>query len=799
MKVYYALLFSLFPFIFFAQEYSISGTILDEASNPIVYANVLLLKKADSTFTNYKGVSTDESGGFNFENIQPGDYQISASFLGYKTENNAFNLSDNRIFTLILKEDNQVLDEVTLTVKKPTLKKEVDRLVFNVANTALSEGNMLEMLRSTPGVLVINNSIRVKNTTPIVYINGRKVHLSGDELAQLLEGSSANSIKSIEVITNPSSKYDAESGAVLNIIMDKNLVTGYSGNIFTNYTQGVFPRYNAGMTHFYKTEKINVFANYSYTQNKINRESNEKINFSDNAGNITEKWNTDTNRNTWSNTHNFNLNFDYTLDDSNTLSFSTNLLFLPYFKYLTKGKTDISDNQDVPVSNFDSNNLSKDKKHNLGFDLDFVHDFSSSKLSFNAHYTTYDYNRKQDVLSTYFNAFEIPFSTAFKTEADQNTNIFTAQADHETTINESSSFSAGAKVSFIKTESDINHFDIIGSDPELNPDKSDAFNYNEDIYAAYISYEKKWNTWSFSGGVRVEQTLIEGKSPKTNENNNQDYLKWFPTVNLSHDLTENTSLYLNYKRSVLRPSYQNLNPFRYFLNDNTIATGNPNLQPAFIDHVVIGTSIHNIFSIEAYYNYTDAYFLELPIQDNEENQFIYRPTNLNNTIEYGFDFEAFFNVTEKWFVYLATSFYNLKDEANFNTQNFKKDTWSNYSELSNNFTFLKDKSLTVNLLLVYYGKNQQGFQDVSTRILTDLTIKKTIFKNKATLSLALSDLLNEQDFRVVSKYINQDNSRYFNQDNRYIKLGFSYRFGNTTLKSNERTKTSDEIDRLEKN
>lgn len=798
MKVFYVLLFLFSPSIFFAQEYTVSGKILDESRNPIVYANVLLLKKADSTFMNYKGASTDEDGVFNFKDIQSGTYQISSSFLGYKTKKNTFNLSNNENFTFILKEDNQELDEVTLTVKKPTLKKEVDRLVFNVANTALSEGNMMEMLRSTPGVLVINNTIRVKNTTPIIYINDRKVHLSGDELAQLLEGSSANSIKSIEVITNPSSKYDAESGAVLNIIMDKNLVTGYSGNIFTNYTQGVFPRYNAGMTHFYKTEKINVFANYSYTQNKINRESNEKINFVDNGGAITEKWNTDTNRNTWSRTHNFNLNFDYTLDDSNTLSFSTNLLFLPYFKYLTKGETDISNNQGIPVSNFDSNNLSKDKKHNLGFDLDFVHDFSSSKLSFNAHYTAYDYNRKQDVLSNYFNVIEMPFSTAFKTEANQNTNIFTTQADHETTIDESSSFSAGAKVSFIKTESDINHFDINGSDQELNPDKSDAFDYNEDIFAAYLSYEKKWNTWSFSGGIRIEKTLIEGMSPKTNENNNQDYLKWFPTLNLSHDLTEKTSVYLNYKRSVLRPSYQDLNPFRYFLNDNTIATGNPNLQPAFVDHVVIGTSINNIFSIEAYYNYTDAYFLELPIQDNNENQFIYRPTNLNNMVEYGLDFEAYFNVTEKWFVYLATSFYNIKDEANLNSQYIKKDTWSNYSELSNNFTFLKDKSLMVNFLLVYYGKNQQGFQDVSTRILTDLTIKKTIFKNKATLSLALSDLLNEQDFRVASKYVNQDNSRYFNQDNRYIKLGFSYRFGNTSLKSNERTKTSDELDRLEK-
>jgi outer membrane receptor protein involved in Fe transport len=798
LKAFYILLFSLFPFIFFAQEYSVSGTIVDETSNPVVYVNVLLLKKADSTFTSYKGMSTNEGGVFNFDNIQPGEYRVSASFLGYKTETKSFNLSKNEIFTIILKEDDEVLDEVTLTVKKPTLKKEVDRLVFNVAGTALSEGNMLELLRSTPGVLVINNSIRVKNTTPIVYINSKKVHLSDDELAQLLEGSSANSIKSIEVITNPSAKYDADSGAVLNIIMDKNLTTGYRGNIFTNYTQGVFPRYNAGTNHFYKTEKINVFANYSYTQNKINRESNEKINFLDSAGDIREKWNTNTNRNTWSNTHNFNLNFDYFLDDSNTLSFSSNLLFLPYFKYLTKGKTDISDNQDAPVSNFDSNNLSRDKKHNLGFDLDFIHEFSSSKLSFNAHYTTYDYNRMQNVESQYFNVLEVPFSTAYRTDADQNTEIFTTQVDHEITLNETSSLSTGAKASFINTESDINHFDINGDVQEFNPDLSDAFNYNEGIFAGYMSYEKKWDTWSLSGGIRVEQTSIEGKSLKTNENNNQDYFKWFPTFNLSHDLTENKSVYLNYKRSVVRPNYQDLNPFSYFLNDNTVKTGNPNLQPAFVDQVVIGTSLNNIFSVEAYYNFSDADFLELPNQDNEENQFIYTPTNLKNTIEYGFDFEAYFNVTKTWFVYMATSFYNVKNEANFNAQNFKKDTWSNYSELSNNFTFLKDKSLDVNLLIVYYGKNQQGFQDVSTRILTDLTIKKTIFKKKATLSLALSDLLNEQDFRVVSKIGDQDNSRFFNQDNRYIKIGFSYKFGNTTLKTNQRTKEREELDRLEK-
>ncbi|MFD2822562.1 outer membrane beta-barrel family protein [Lacinutrix iliipiscaria] len=797
MKVIYAFLFFFFPFIFFAQEYKVSGIIVDENNVPVAYANVLILQQVESEYVNFKGVSTNEEGVFLFESITQGNYQIKASFLGLKTETIDLNLFKDENFSITLKEDTEDLDEVTINIKRPTLKKEVDRLVFNVESTALSEGNMLEMLRSTPGVLVLNNTIQIKNTTPTVYINDRKVHLSDDELTQLLEGSSAQNIKSIEVITNPPAKYDAESGAVLNIVMDKNLITGYRGTLFANYTQGVFPRYNAGMSNFYKTEKINVFANYSYTQNKINRESNEDINFLDNGGDIVEKWNTKTKRNIWSKTHNLNLNLDYFINDSNTLSFSANTLFLPYFKYLTLGETQVNDNQNSAIYNFDTNNQSKDKKHNFGFDLDYIHEFSKSKLSINAHYTTYDYNRKQDVLSQYFNASEIP-NSAFKTKANQNTDIITTQLDYELTLNETSSFSTGIKSSFINTESDINHFQVNSSGDVFDPELSDAFHYDEDIFAGYISYQKNWKKLQLSTGVRLEQTTIEGKSPITNEISKQDYFKWFPTFNLSYDVSENTSVYLNYKRSVERPIYQDLNPFKYFLNDNTVVTGNPNLKPAFIDHIVIGTSLNNAIYIEAYYNYGEDRFLELPIQDNEENQFIFMPTNLDRTIEYGFDFNAYFNVTKNWFVSFSTSFYNVEDKANFNTVTLQKDTWSNYSLISNDFSFLKDNSLTANFIMYYIGKNQQGFQEIDSRVASDLAIKKSIFNKKAAISLSASDLFNSQDFSITSKYLNQNNSRFFNQDNRYIKLGFSYKFGNTILKTNQRNKEREELNRLEK-
>ncbi|MDO6621308.1 outer membrane beta-barrel family protein [Oceanihabitans sp. 1_MG-2023] len=791
------LFFVLIPLGMFSQEFSVSGKVYDIQNTPISYANIVLLKKQDSTIVS--GTSSDDFGAFTLHNIKTNNYILKVSFIGYNEFIKEVVLDKNtELATIILNESTQNLEEIAIVVKKPTVKREADRLIFNVENTALSEGNMMELLRSTPGVLVTDTNISIKNTTPTVYINDKKVHLTGDELAQLLEGSPANSIKSIEVITNPPAKYDAASGAVLNIVMAKNLIIGYRGSVAGNYTQGVFPKTNIGSTHFYKDDKINFFGNYSFTQSKINRKNEDKIIYIENDA-ASQEWNSNTDRNTWSKTHNINFNLDYFFDDNNTLSLSSNLLFLPYYKYKINSASAIEDNTNDTAYNLQTNNLSRDNKHNLGFDLDYVHVFNpASKLTFNTHYTVYDYHREQNVLSSYFYEDAANDNNAFNTNANQDTGIYTSQLDYNTAINETSSFSAGIKSSFIKTESDIQHFDVVADVETLSQENTDAFNYDEDIFAAYFSYEKTWEKWSLFTGFRIEQTNIEGNSPITNVENKQDYFKGFPTFNLSHQLTGNVNLYVNYKRSVERPSYQDLNPFKYYLNDNTIVTGNPNLQPAFIDHMVLGTTIKDIYTFEAYYKHTDASFIELPIQNNEENQLIFTPFNLSNTIEYGFDFTTYFNVTRNWFVYFVTSFYNVQDEAIFNNTLLKRDMWSNYSVLSNDFSFLRDKSLSANFTLVYIGKNQQGFQEVDSRLSSDLAIKKTVLKNKGIISLSFSDIFNKQDFSVTNRYLNQNSTSYTNQDNRYVKLGFSYKFGNTALQTNERTKSRKERDRLEK-
>ncbi|WP_397364121.1 TonB-dependent receptor domain-containing protein [Olleya sp. R77988] len=801
MKHFIYVFFLCISTLSFSQDLVFSGKILDANNQAIPYANVVLYELTKSEISVVKGVSSNENGDYKIEELTSGKYRFTVSYVGYKTIDKEFNLDENTNTSFTLVEDTETLDEVLITANKPTLKKEVDRLVFNVANTSLSEGNMLDLLRSTPGVLILGDVISVKNSSPTVFINDRKVQLSATELNQLLSNSSANSIQKIEVITNPPAKYDADSGVVLNIVMSKNLITGYRSTVFANYTQGVFPRYNGGISQYFKNKKINVNLNYSYNHSKVNRDNNEEINYLNN-NQVSENWTTNLNRNTTSKTHNANLNFDYFINDNSTISISSNLLYLPYFDYSTKGNTRVNDIQGVNDYSFDSHNYSQDDKYNLGTDLDYKLKFKNdAKLLINTHFTKYDYNRIQEVRSNYYDANTVfDFATAFNTLNNQTTDILTSQLDYELPLSDTANFSVGIKTSNVNTDSDITQFDIdqTSGNQTLNTANTNAFNYDESIFAAYVSYDKSWDKWSFSGGLRAEQTNLEGLSPTTNLNNKQDYLELFPTLNLSWQAFDNASLYTNYKRIIERPNYQDLNPFNFYLNDNTIVTGNPSLQPAFTNHFVIGSEINQVYTVEAYYKDVTNQINELPLQDNTTSTLIYSPTNIGSTKEFGFDFITYFDALDNWSVYFVTSFYNIQDEGFFNNQWVKTDQWSNYSVLSNDFSFLKDNSLSANFTLTYVGKNQQGFQKVDSRLVSDLSFSKKVFKNKGVLSLAFADLFNQQDFAVRSKYANQNSRNFSNLDNRYIKLGFSYKFGNTTLETNERTKELKERERLEK-
>lgn len=787
------------PFSTFSQDLTISGGVKDAENQPIYFANVVLLSAKDSTAI--KGTSTNLEGYFEIKNVKENQYLLKISFIGYQEVIKSVEVSfkDIMLGTIILTENNEALDEVSIVVNKPTIRKEADKLVFEVENTALAEGSLLQVVKNTPGVIVLDGQITVKGSSPTVYINNRKVQLSSDELLQLLEGSPANAIKSIEVITNPSASYDAESGTVLNIIMSKNLVTGYRGSVFANYTQGVFPRYNLGISNYFKTEKINLSANYSYTDDKINRDNDDGVFYYDTNNQIDNVWRSSINRNTWSKSHNFNFNIDFLLDEKNTLTVSSNMLWTPYFKYKIDNNTSVFDANNVFESRFEADNLSMDDKYNLGFDVDYVHQFTTSSLALNTHFTIYDYNRFQESESKYFdqnNNFIEP--TAFNTDANQRTQIFTAQIDYKLPINETSNFSAGSKYSSITTNSDVTRYDynFITNQEILNVANSSVFDYKENVFAAYANYDKSLDKWSINAGLRLEQTDAKGISITSNQTDRQSYFDLFPTASISYQAGDILNFYTNYKRSIERPNYKDLNPFAFFLNDNTIVVGNPNLTPTYKDHYVIGSTLTSFLTFEAYYIDKKDNIVELPLQDNLTNQIFYSPVNMDKTVEFGFDFISYFNVTDSWFMYVVTSFYNSLEETNTFNGFIKKDKWSNYSILSNDFTFLEDRSLTANFTLIYMSSYLHALMDIGGRLESELSISKTILNKKAIITLSAADLFNTADFDTNTQYLNQRNYYNTNLDNRYIKLGFRYKFGNTILKTNERQLNIKERERI---
>jgi len=784
-----------------AQEYSISGKVVDNIQNPLSFVNVVVYSADGETLI--KGTSTDDDGSFAIEALEVNTYIVKFSFIGFKEVTKLVELNSNRTLEdITLVEDAETLNAVELIVKRPTVKRSADRLTFNIANTALSQGDMLQALRSTPGVLVMDGNLSIKGNAPTVYINNRKVQLSSTELSQLLESTSANTIKSIEVITNPSARFDADSGAVINIVMSKNLIIGYRGSVFSNYTQGVFPRYQAGMSHSIKNKDISFTANYSYTKSKINRDTNDEINYFDPSSSMVDQvWRSNINRNTWSETHNLGINLDWFISEKSTLSFSNSTLYLPYYKYQINNMTLISDVNDMPLSSFTADNLTGDEKYNFGFDLDFSQQFNNgSSININGHFTTYNYNQSQDVFSNFFDSNgQFTQASQFEAFSDQETKIITSKVDYTLPLNDNSTIEAGIKFSNVETLSSIDQFDIDPNNGNTTLDfqNTDAFDYDEKVFAAYSNYSLDTAKWSINFGLRAEQTNVEAFSVSTNSNNSQDYLEWFPNASVMYNVSESFGLYANYKRSLTRPNYTSLNPFNFFLNENTVVTGNPNLVPTFLDHYVVGVSFLDMFTVEAYYQNYDGSIVEIPRQNNTTNILEYTSVNLDKTVDFGFDFAFDYYPTENWNLYFVTSFYNLTEETGINGDFVKLDQWSNYSILSNNLSMLKDKSLSINVDLTWVGKNLQGLQIVEDRLFSSIAISKSILNKKAIVSFAIEDAFNFQDERYGTRYLNQFSSNNVDLDNRYVRLGFRYNFGNTKLESNQRNSSQEERNRLQ--
>jgi len=799
-------LFFSFSFFGFSQVHTIEGVVKDEGNIAIAFANIVLEDTEDASII--AGTTTNDDGAFKLENLKPSVYNIRISYLGYESFSAKIKLSGNvNLKAIILNDNIERLDGVVVTAKRPTVKRLVDRLVFNVENSTLSNSNVLDVLRHTPGVVVSDGSISVKNTPPVVYINDRRVHLSAAEVLQLLEATPANNIKVVEVITNPPAKYDAEGGAVLNIKTSKNIISGYHGSIFGSYQQGFqFPKYSIGTSHFFKSKKLSAYVNYNISPREDFRNNLETINFIDNNA-IVSSWETDFKRERASDNQNITGTINYDFDARNSLNFSANTLIAPRENSRTRvnSLTEVFGASKALDSSFRTLNNLVSEKFNLAFSLGYIHKFKTDgeQLSVDLHHTNYDFSEFQNVDTGYFlpNATTSFRDNRFQTFSSQEIQLMTGQLDYKLPSEDGSVFEAGVKAVRIASDNILDQFSFQNGVREDDLDNSDVFIYDEKNYAAYTSYEKDWERWSIKAGLRVEITETEGLSQLSNTTNINNYTNLFPSFYILNRLKNDDEIYFSYNKRIYRPRYRQLNPFRYFLNDNAFITGDPGLLPEIDDSFILGYTINNTFTFEAYYRYEQNPTLELPVQDNDNRLLKYIYTNIDHNESYGLDFTTYTSITKHWNLYVLSSLFFY--ENNFfavgnNNELLNNERWSVYANVTNYFNFLKDNSLTADIGVDYISSLFIGPSDISSRLGLDINLNKTFWNNKASLNIGVRDLLNTRNFTQSTRYLNQDWFVDSRSENRLFVVGFNYKFGNYRLRVKKADIDLGERDRLEK-
>ncbi len=780
-----------------AQEYVISGTVENLRNEAIPYANVQLLRANDSTVV--KGTSSDDSGRFVIDDVLKGCYLIKASYIENESELRPIE-ADGDVFLepLLLGEEAQALQEVVVTSQQPRLERKVDRLVFNIENTALADSDIWYVLKRTPSVVIVNDKLTVKGSSAVgILINGRKVNLPKGDIIDLLSGNAASDVEAIEIITNPPAKYSAEDAILINIRKKKNLVAGYNGAVHNRYTQGILPKHTVGTDHYFKGEKAQFSVNYSFNHDRDIIKYTDITNFFEN-NEIAAVWTAEQQNFRERKKHNFSAFFDYDINEKNRLSLSTIAVWQPEVNRRYDTETSIVGDT---LSGFNTINASDERQLNTSYYLDYVHelDKEGSELSFNSHYTYYDYERGQ-ALNTIFLDSEGNANgrNDFTTDSDQRIDLYSLQADYLTPLGKSAIFESGLRYAGITSRSKVAQLGFDRDRPGIDPTEAGNFSYDESIFAAYTSYSATWDLWKIKSELRAEYTETRGNLDIGSQKRENDYLQFFPSFSVQFSPSKKHDFNLYYYRRIQRPRYADISPFLVFQSNFSTIEGDPDLQPSIRHYVAGGYTFDNSYTIELFYKTKKNGLGELIFQDNDLRLLRFISSNLKRSTSYGIDLSISKDFTDFWNCYLLASFFDDKTTfENLGTDILvKKQLFSWFVRTSNGFTFLKDRSLTADMTFYYTGPllSQNARFDGFGAL--NFLFRKTFWNKKASISIGVDDIFNQGNQFNIRNYLDQSGTSLRRAENRLFVLGLRYKFGNTKIRDNYKSKNVDEMDRL---
>ena len=772
-SIYLLLLILSSSFAIAQENIEIIGKLVEEeTSQPIPYATLVIKDK--STNKNITGVITDNSGNFIVTTTKPNFY-VEISFMGFETKTiTEFTVTNRKVNlgTIKLLPNSQALDEIVVTGEVSKTVFKLDKRVFNVGKDISSTGaSALEVLNNVPSVNVnIEGDISLRGSSGVqILINGKPSVLA-DQSSNALGTITADMIESIEIITNPSAKYEASGTAgILNIILKKEEKKGWNGSVSVN--TGVPDNHSLGLSLNRRTENFNLFAQLGAGYRSLPQESE----------NINQNLITDevllSNGEEFRNETFFNLTLgtDYHINDLNVLTLSGNFAYEIEDQPSNYNFQFFDENNNL-ISNWIREESTEATNPKYRYELNYKKQFKNNE----------DHTLQFSALGSFFgkelaSQFKNTTSSGTNINSDQQTETnfqqadYTFKADYVNPVSEVYTIETGAQYVINDVGNDFEVRELIDGAYVVNEDLTNNFEWNQKVLGLYATgaYEKE--KWGFKAGLRLEQTNVNTLLTNTNQSNERDYSNFFPTLHTSYKISDNFSLQAGYSKRIFRPRLWDLNPFFNIRNNFNIRVGNPNLQPEFTDSYEL-TSIYKIgkasLSSSLYHRYTTDVVER--VSTFKDNVTFYTPENIGTNSSIGFETNGKYS-PNTWLTLTGDFNFNYFDRAGtFENQvfDFTGSQWS--SRLGSKIGFPTDIDLELT------GNYRSGFETLQGEqtgfAFMDLGIRKKIFKGKAIVNLGVRDVFAS---RIQERFVNQPTfeTYSFGQRGRFFTLGISYGFG----------------------
>jgi iron complex outermembrane receptor protein len=754
---------------------------------------------------------TDKHGAVSFENIRPGNYFIKVTMIGYRNyQSGVFKITQEAGYdagTVILTvEKAGEMKAVVVSARKPFIQKLNDRLVVNVESSIIGAGSSaMDILERAPGVTVDQNDIigLRGRTGVIIMVDGKPTPMTGADLATYLRGLPSGAIERIDIITNPSAKYDAAGNSgIIDIRMKKDQRMGMNGSITAGYGQGVYPKANAGFTFNYRNKKINLFGNYNYAWRKNLNNLLLDRNFYENG-----KYNGGDLKDNYSRTpvssHTPRIGLDYFPNKKTVIGFVINGN-LNKIARKSDNRSVVIDETGQQVSRFSAIATNDDQQRNAVANLNFKHSFDSTgrEITADIDYGIYRSGSLSRNSTSYFTIDQSTLQPDYVLDGDQagKLELKTAKVDYVHPLKKQTRFEAGFKTSFVSSDNDAKFYDMSSGTPVNDVNKTNHFYYDENNNAAYVNVSREFKKFNLQVGLRTEQTNVETRQAMGDIKWDSSYLQFFPSTFFNYHLAKDQTLGLSVSRRIDRPGYSQLNPFLFLIDVTTYATGYPALLPQITWSYELSYTLKTLNFSLAYsktknnQNIAIARFKDVfPNIPSDDNVTVQIPVNLTSSDYIGLTVSAPVNITKWWNMLNNGNLFYIHYNGRLGTTNLNSGKPA-FDVRSNN-TFTIGKGWTAELIGSYNSSGRDGFMVFDARWGLSAGVQKTILKNKGTVRFNMTDIFWTNLPKAVITYNNYVEKWHAYRETRVANLTFTYRFGNNKVQAARRRTTGSEEER----